>query len=75
MRISYMLNIENCWEFQKFDSERGINTKALCANVSSRQHKYHMSYFIFQIAEIRKHLLALCKANVAKATIVSACFH
>ncbi len=46
----------------------GINTNALCANVSSRQSKCHA--FVLQIA-LLKELLALCKANDAKTTIVS----
>ncbi len=50
----------------------GINSNALCVNVSSRQSKYHA--FVFQIA-LLKSFLALCKANDAQANIVSVDFH
>ncbi len=50
-----------------------INTNALCANVSSRQSKCII--FCFPNCLPIKRFLALFKDNVAKATIVSDCFH
>ncbi len=49
----------------------GINTNASCANVSSRQSIRRL----FSKLPFWKSFLALCKANEAKATIVSVCFH
>ncbi len=60
-------------DFRQIDSERGINTKASCTDFSSRQCK-HVIFFFFKLP-FWKSFLAICKANVAKATIVSACFH
>ncbi len=41
---------------------------------TSDPDKVSASYFVFKLP-FWKSFLALCKANVAKATIVSACFH